>query len=277
MRPAHLRNALRFSISGVLTNEAVPLDAERATSFSFHQKNLSLRDEIFKEYEISLHLDEAPPSDFTPWDDSDPENPVPTTCITGASKLEQYRILLALKGFLSKLPAGFTHEMYTDYPSGGSMHESFDIYVVKEIPGSAAAFASGFSQEEFLICFATDEFSDSFLPHEFMHLIECRIHDLRDETGLSFWDEWDSFNPAGYQYGNDDFRSDWFVTWYATTSSMEDRADTFMNIWLNSKLPPEERDNDIPFRIREKMRILIDAIRTAYPSVEAAGKAFWET
>ena len=258
--------------------ETVPLEAERATSFSFHQKNLALRDEIRKDYEITLHLDEAPPADFTPWDDSDPQkDPVPSVCLTGASKLEQYRVLLSLKRFLAKLPAGFTHEMYTDYPNGGRMHESFDIYLVKEIPGSAAAFASGFSREEFLICLATDEFSDSHLPHEFMHLIEVRIHDLRDESGVSFWEEWDSLNPREYQYGGDDFRSEWFVSWYATTNSMEDRADTFMRLWQNAELPPEERYDVSSPRIQAKMQALIDAIREAYPSVAAAGKAFWES
>ena len=35
--------------------------SERATNFSLHRKNLALRDEILKEYEITLHLDEAPP------------------------------------------------------------------------------------------------------------------------------------------------------------------------------------------------------------------------
>ena len=258
--------------------EAEPLEAERATNFSLHRKNLALRDEILKEYEITLHLDEAPPSDYTPWDDSDPEkDPVPSVCVTGAAKLEQYRILLSLKRFLARLPAGFTHEMYTDYPYGGKMHDSFDIYVVKEIPGSAAAFASGFSMEEFLICFATDEFSDSHLPHEFMHLIEVRIHDLRDRVGPNFWEEWDALNPEDYQYGEDDYRSDWFVTWYAATNAMEDRADTFMRLWQNRELPPEERYEDPSPHIQAKMQALIDAIRESYPSVAAAGKAFWES
>ena len=256
--------------------EASPLEAERATNYTLHRKNLSLRDEILRDYEIMLHLDEAPPSDYTPWDDSNPDESVPSVCVTGAPKLEIYRILVSLKSFLSRLPAGFTHEMYTDYPYGGD-HKSFDIYVVKEIPGSAAAFASGFSQEQFLICFATDEFSDSHLPHEFMHLIEVRIHSLRDETGQSFWEEWDALNPDGYQYGVDDFMSDWFVTWYASTNSMEDRADTFMRMWQNAEYPPEETPGDTAPGIKAKMRALENAIREAYPSVAAVGRAFWET
>ena len=255
-----------------------PLDASRETAFSLYQKNKALKDEFLKEYEITLHLDEAPPADYTPWDDSNPEeDAVPNKCVTGVSELEQYRLLLALGRFLRKLPAGFTREMYTGYPYGSVNHESFDIYIVKEIPGSAAAFASGFTAEQFLICFATDEFSESHLPHEFMHLIEVRIHDLRDEKGRSLWDEWDSLNPEGYSYGEDDYRPEYFVTWYATTDQMEDRADVFMTMWEQAEASSgEDPYADAP-GVRAKMKVLTDAIREAYPSVEAIEKAFWES
>ncbi|MBR5742588.1 MAG: hypothetical protein IKX85_02215, partial [Clostridia bacterium] len=254
-----------------------PLALERNTEFALWRKNQLLKDEILKEYEITLHLNEAPPEDYTTWDDSGPGDPVPSVCVTGAPELDIYRLQLTLKGFLETLPAGFTHEMYTDYPGTAANHRSFDIYLVKEIPGSAAAFASGFSREQFLICFAADEFYESHLPHEFMHLIEVRVHAFEESEGRSFWEEWDALNPAEFYYNSDEFDPEYFPTWYAMTDSMEDRADTFMTIYQHA-LSPGEPDPfaDYP-HLKAKAELLLASIRAAYPSAAAAEKLFWES
>ena len=128
---------------------------------------------------------------------------------------------------------------------------------------------------------ATDEFSASTVPHEFMHLIERRIFAWYESVGESFWDAWDALNPEGFDYydGEDKWElvGDWFVSSYAMTDSMEDRAETFMEVFT-AQTPLEEcfwyqEGSHVP----AKVAFLREAIRRSYPSVQAVEQAYWES
>ena len=189
----------------------------------------------------------------------------------GLTPLRTYELLLQLRRFLDKLPAGFLREMQSDFPgSEESGFSGLDLFLVREIPGDSAAYANSYGQR-MSICFAVDEFSAALLPHEFMHLIECRVHAWYEARGESFRDLWQALDPP--ESGTD--TEDWFVSLYAMTNDMEDRAETFARLFLEPG-PLEEADwyRDHP-HVREKVRLLTEAIRNAYPSA-ASETPYWE-
>ena len=214
----------------------------------------------------------------------DPEAYQDATLITGIEALPTYELLLHMERFLSLLPEGFVHEMQTDYPPirdeyGLEGFEGFDIYVIKEIPGSSNAYANGWA-ERLKIVLATDEFAPSTLPHEFMHLIARRVSAYYDSLGESFWEGWVALNPEGFNYFEEKdgqaLVNDYFVSYYAMTNSDEDEADTFMYMFT-AQQPFEECwwYKDAP-HIQAKVAYLIEAIRSSFPSVQSVERAYWE-
>ncbi len=262
-----------------------PVSVRRVTADDLAAENEAIAARIGALYDIHVLLDTAPEGDVAPLMEGDDfEALADAPLITGIEPLKTYDLLIQLERFLQKLPEGFTREMQTDFPEpvdefGQEGFEGFDIYVVREIPGLSSAYANGWEQR-MRIVLATDEFSSSILPHEFMHLIERRIHAWYEANGESFWELWDACNPEGFGYcvGPDDTDTpdDWFVSRYAMTDSMEDRADTFEYLF-NAAEPLEDCwwYKDLP-HVQAKVALLQEAIRNAYPSVQAVDRAYWE-
>lgn len=251
-----------------------PVDLRRVTEAELQQTNADLINGMTRDNPLNLLIGTEP-------EDGVPESPsaydgesLSEACRRAElAPLRTYELLLQLRGFLEKLPQGLLREMQRDFP--GTAEESgfsgFDIFLVREIPGDSAAYANSNSQR-MSICFAVDEFSASLLPHEFMHLMECRVHAWYEARGESFRAQWDALNPPESEADP----SEWFVSLYAMTDDMEDRAETFARLFLEPG-PLEEADwyRDHP-HIQEKVRLLTEAIRNAYPSVESASDVYWE-
>lgn len=268
-----------------LADNASPIEVRRVTASDLEAENEAMVQRIAADYQIQVLLDTAPEDDTPPlMEYDDPEEYKDAHLILGVELFAAYDLLRQLEVFLQSLPVGFTRDMQTDFPEpwdeyGMTGFDGFDIYVVKEIPGGSAAYANGWG-ERLLICLATDEFSYSTLPHEFMHLIERRIHAWYESQNESFWGVWDTLNPEDFYYavGQDDtdLPYDWFVSRYAMTDSMEDRAETFQYLFTSTE-PLKEAwwYADSP-HVQAKVALLCEAIRNAYPSVQAVERACWE-
>lgn len=250
-----------------------PVAVQRMSYEELRAENDRIIAEIAEKYEIEVQADVVPGSEISEeaqsWRDS-------YGAITGCSPLEIYRFLRELDHYLQTLPEGFTHEMFRDLPGSWDDFEKFTIYIVSEIPGFPAAYASYAGADDFYLCFATREFSYSHLPHEFMHLAEARIHAYWESQYRSFWDAWDALNPADC-YGEDqELDEEHFVSSYAMTNAQEDRADTFKQAygaeypfaecWWYAEHPA----------VAAKVDFLLASIREAYPSVQAAETVYWE-
>ena len=261
------------------------LDLRRVTEEELRAENEALAASIGERWELNVLLDVAPEGDRPPMlNGDDPEAYQDATLITGIEALPTYELLLQMERFLSLLPEGFVHEMQTDYPpirdeNGLEGFEGFDIYVIKEIPGSSSAYANGWA-ERLKIVLATDEFTPSTLPHEFMHLIARRVYACYDARGESFWEGWVALNPEGFDYYDEKDEqalvNDYFVSYYAMTNSDEDEADTFMYMFT-AQQPFAECwwYKDAP-HIQAKVAYLMEAIRGSFPSVQSVERAYWE-
>lgn len=226
-----------------------------------------------------LHLDEAPAKEQTP---TTGLSVFESTCQTGASLFGQYWILTMLTDFVQKLPAGMIRELTTDLPGGepsdlGSLH----IYIVRNIPGDAAAFANAW-MEPVMVCFATEEFGATHPAHEFMHILDLRLGLYLDSQRRDLEGEWWDLSPV---YAYDSILTDeqyeavepYFVSAYARTNSTEDRAETF-EAMFDTDVPAEEAwwYKDHP-GVQKKAAWLAQTIRSAFPSVQATDRAWWET
>ena len=225
---------------------------------------------------FALRLDEAPPAALTPTLGLAARESV---CETGASLFGQYRILRQLRDFVDKLPQGLVRELRGQTPEQEDPdRDSLCLYVVRSVPGDAAAFANAWS-EPMLLCFATEEFTGTQLAHEFMHLMEYRLAGSLGSARLER--DWQRLNPA-WAYDADltpeqAAQTDaWFVSAYARTNAAEDRAETFQRLFDNGA--PTETARWCAGRpgVRAKAAWLIQNIRAAFPSVQATETAWWE-
>lgn len=227
---------------------------------------------------LHILLDTAPPPELTPTTGlSEPES----TCETGSSLYGQYLILRSLKNFADKLPQGFLRELYTDLPGADApAWETLNIYVVREIPGDATAFANSWT-DNLLICFATQEFEASHPAHEFMHIMDRRLEQQLWTQGRCLEEEWQALSPD-FAYDGDlspeqqEALEGYFVSWYAQTNGGEDRAETFQYLFdVGEPLATHWRYQDSP-GVQAKAAWLVQALREAFPSVQAQEQVWWE-
>lgn len=247
-------------------SETSSFTATKVTSKTIKKYNSNYTDTLKNDYAINIHVDKLPSTYPTYWDEEKGEEY--GGVVKGANLFETYIILKNLIGYLSYFPKNFTHEMAY---FNGKRH-SFDIYIDKEIIGAAAAFANRY--DGFLICFATDEFSNEFIPHEFLHLIDARIDSYLTSKGKDYEVLWDRLNPKGFfYYAEQDYNEKYFVSSYAMTDSREDRADTFQYLFTgyNASSHPLAQN-----AVRRKGIYLTQLIRQAYPSVQKLDYASWE-
>lgn len=222
--------------------------------------------ELKNTYGINVIINKAPNTYPTYWDDDLGEEY--GGVLTGATPVGIYRVLNDLSGYLSYFPKGFTREMAV---FGGKTHR-FDIYIDREIIGDAAAFANRY--DGFLICFATEEFTSAFIPHEFLHLIDARIDDYLYKNGKYYEEEWDRLNPKDFFYYEEQpYNEKFFITSYAMTDPREDRADTFEYLFEGYYNQTHPFINNA---VRKKSIYLANLIREVYPSVSKLDFASWE-
>ena len=252
-----------------------PIEAEQLTEQFLHDGVEYLSRELEKAG-IVLHLDEAPSVEQTPTTGL----PVyENRCETGASLFGQYWILSQLDEFVQKLPAGMVREL-TEGTGGGEEARALHVYLVRKIPGDAAAFANAW-MEPTMICFATEEFNPSQLAHEFMHIVDLRLQGYLTTQRQDLESAWLKLSPD-YAYESElsqeqsDELENWFVSWYARTDGAEDRAETFMMLF-NAEEPLAEQwwYKDKP-GVQAKAAWLVENLRAAFPSVQAVEKACWE-
>lgn len=194
----------------------------------------------------------------------------------GAAPLHVCRILTEMEKFLSYFPGRLFDEIYESYEYSSGM----DMYIVKNIVGDASAFASIWDHRPF-IAFATEEFNETQMPHEWMHILDHRIYRTYEDQGKNFWDEWENYNPEGFYYGVADSELDetneqYFVDWYAMTSQQEDRAEIFQRLFDCGE------DDTRPFWLEEHPEImkktvaLCKVLREIYPSLNEPVRQYWE-
>ena len=181
---------------------------------------------------------------------------------------------------LDKLPAGFLRELYSGMPDSDTDRDSLHVYLVRNIPGDASAFANAW-MEPMMVCFATEEYLPSQLPHEFMHLIDYRLNQYNARVGRDLENEWSRLSPW---WAYDSWLTDkqqqevegYFVSLYARTNSTEDRAETFQALFDSEEPVSEQWWYAEHPGVQAKAAYLVKAIRAAFPSVQAVEAACWE-
>ena len=259
------------------TENASPLGNEVLTGQLLQSRIEALSREL-EQAGMIFHLDEAPDSALTP---TTGLSVLENTCETGASLFGQYWILSRLAGFVHKLPSGMVRETTSGFPGGDTPDlDGLHIYIVRNIPGDAAGFACTWT-EPMLICFATEEFGEGHLAHEFMHILDFRLARYKESVHRNFEEEWSDLSPY-YAYDSDltpeqqNELEAYFVSYYAMTNYAEDRAETFQRLFDETE-PPEDAwwYKDRP-GVRAKVAYLIKNLRAAFPSVQAVDSAWWE-
>lgn len=258
------------------SDKAGPIQAEALTEQNLVDEIGVLESRLAGEG-ILLHLDEAPDPEITPITGL---NVYENSCETGASLFGQFWILSQLDEFVQKLPAGMVREMTSGFPEGGPEdRDGLHVYIVRSIPGDAAAFANAWTNP-MMICFATEEFGQAHLAHEFMHIMDFRLSQYLFSVRRDLEDEWWDLSPS-YAYDTEltpeqeEVLQDYFISWYARTNSNEDRAETFQELFDETE-PPEESWWWTKAGVRAKAAYLVENLRAAFPSVQAVDQARWE-
>ncbi len=254
--------------------EAKPADVRRLTREDLQTELAEQTAALGGTYGLTFRLNEGPaPKDV----------PVTGTglaygqneCLLGADLYAQYIIVRDLGVFLSMLPEGFTRELYTDLGWDLPDRETLEVFIVREIPGTAGAFAMSW-REPMGVCFATDEYFLTQIPHEFMHLIDLRLNEYGFANGADWEPAWWALSPEGAYGDAAEMDENYFVSFYAKTNAGEDRAELFMKIWFSGgPLSEQYWYKDAP-GVQKKAAVLIRAIRAAFPSVQAVEQAYWE-
>ena len=187
-----------------------------------------------------------------------------------------YCDLTELETYLADFPKGMFTEICTN-----SEEEGIDIYFVKSIHDDigTAAFQS-YLENDIIIVFSTDNWCRENVYHEFMHAIENGI--TYEENGKSFDELWLELNPEDFEYHygdseNADFIEDYFISMYAETNTLEDRAVTFESMCSSgvSDYEPYWKESNKE-HIIEKADLLCIALRESYTTVANSDKVIWE-
>lgn len=234
----------------------------------------SLSDEIDNEksklknaYKINIIIDEEP--DCTPGiTDND------VSVEFGADKLKTFIILREMNKFFSLFPTGIFNDIYEEYDNS----DQLDVYIVKRIIDEETAAFANIWEETPLMCFSTDEYTFSQLPHEFMHILDIKLFNTYERNNDDFWFEWEKHNYEGFYYGSadnvwDGKNLEYFVSNYSMTSQQEDRAEIFMQLFTN--IDDAGQFNDEP-HILNKAKALCQYLRDNYPSLKNENELYWE-
>jgi hypothetical protein len=247
-----------------------PFKHEKVDKQDIKDKTNELIADIKEKFDVDVTIDKKGGEDHAPVDSSGESG-----LEYGADELTSYYMVKNLEIFMSMLPENFTKEMIVDYMYDDSADDCLEINIIKNIKGEAAAYAYGSS-----MVFATDEFSVSQIPHEFMHVIDNRIYyyytNKEDAPYDGNYDEmWCALNPKDFNYDQDEYNEDYFVSYYAMTNWVEDRAETFMFLCDGTYNMDWYKDNEA---LRKKADFLIKSIHDAFPSVQKeTDKLLWES
>ncbi len=202
-------------------------------------------------------------------------------CRTDASLFGQYWILSLLADFAEKLPPGMIPELSRELPGGGPTDlGALEIYIVRSIPGEASAFASLWAEPP-VICFATEEFDPSQIPHEFMHIMDLRLSRWLESQGRSLEGEWAALSPDyAFEEALSQERREslegYFVSLYARTNSGEDRAECFRALFESEEPLAEQWWYAGKAGVQSKLLWLCQSLRAAFPSLQGVERASWE-
>lgn len=245
----------------------------KSKKFQFDKYDTSILDEEFntisaslmQKYKINIIIDKEP--DCTPGESDEKVE-------YNANKLKTLIMLKHMDKFFSLFPSGLFDEIYDEYENSNQI----DVYIVKRIVNDKTAAFANIWEDTPIMCFSTDEFSFSQLPHEFMHILDIKLFNSFERENKNFWEEWEKQNYDRFYYGTDKEwegkNLEYFVSAYAMTSQQEDRAELFQQLFSNAEF--ESDFSDHPKQL-EKAKALCNYLRGAYTSLQNEENLIWET
>lgn len=244
----------------------VDLDVSTYTKDEFDNKTDEVIKRLADDYNIFVHINET--TYYT-------EDIV--TCGDDYSHIQFYDGLENVYAFCESLPEGMVKEIYSGFYNKENEREGIRLDVVEDI-SVGSAFANENETPCMEICFMFSTLSLNTISHEFMHLFDARIYDKINHDGAE--DEWYEINkPYEHNYSDDedvsfvyDYDEKNFVTIYASTNDLEDRAETFQYLY-NCYGDSQEITESV---VKQKADLLIKLIRDSFPSVQRVNKAIWE-
>jgi len=190
------------------------------------------------------------------------------TKITDKNVINTY--LSNLKSALSYYPDSFFKEKVNN-----SYKLNLTLYLVQKIDNKNTFGYTSINDNNVTITLAlTSNFKETF-HHEIMHYIETFIK----KSNNNAFSKWQSFNPEGFKYGNNNennisFKGIYFVNYYGKISASEDRATIFEDLMT--------RENDYleiysdRNMLGKKARYLIQEIDKYFETVSSKRIERWE-
>lgn len=222
--------------------------------------NLRIKNSIEKEYGIDIYYGDGYYVESV--------NAVP---ITDANTI--FEMLRQVNIALSKYPKNMIREIE-------QKGYTVSIYLVNYFTNDVEALANRNSIGEFKIYMSNTINVERATHHEYYHILDYYIKLETQER----YTKWESLNPKGFKYPNDvkyitskyvynGLPGAYFVTAYAKYSDKEDRAETFAEMITANKDEEFFKDGE---KIKDKMNLIKDVLRTNFKTVGATVKTNWE-
>ena len=222
--------------------------------------NLRIKNSIEKEYGIDIYYGDGYYVESV--------NAVP---ITDANTI--FEMLKQVNIALSKYPKNMIREIE-------QKGYTVSIYLVNYFTNDVEALANRNSIGEFKIYMSNTINVERATHHEYYHILDYYIKLETQER----YTKWESLNPKGFKYPNDvkyitakyvynGLPGAYFVTAYAKYSDKEDRAETFAEMITANKDEEFFKDGE---KIKDKMNLIKDVLRTNFKTVGATAKTSWE-
>lgn len=233
---------------------------EEETSIDMSSINLKIKNSIEQKYGIDVY-----------YGDGYYVESVNAVAITNQNEI--FEMLKSLNSALSKYPVGITQEIE-------EKGYTVSIYLVNYFTNGIDALANRNSIGEFKIYMSNTLDVERTMHHEYYHILDYYI---KLETNENYY-TWKIYNPEGFTYNKniDNITSEYvykgdkgasFVTLYAKYSEKEDRAETFAEMLTANKGEIFFYDGE---KIKGKMDLITNVLRTNFKSVAKVEKAIWE-
>ncbi|MGN0152646.1 MAG: hypothetical protein ACI39Q_09250 [Wujia sp.] len=175
------------------------------------------------------------------------------------------RALMILDRALERYPAGMLAQLDDGYGSILKIYLAGDIKPADEAAiSSPAGIQNTLESDTFLVLDINDVYSyESTIYHEVFHAIECHLNMTGD--GYFDYDEWESYNPEGFNYDYDYIENEMSTNWDYVLGDMDDEEDVYFIDIYSKSFPNEDRARIMEYAMMESEN---DTGVFAYPALQ---------
>ncbi len=243
--------------------EEIPQEIEPPIVETYQTKNTALAQEIIDLYRVSVLYDSK--AFYT-------ENGISATKTTEVDGEAVNKTLIAIKSALQNIPQSILDTMRLD--------NGYSIHILKQLPGGQSGLAvfSPYGSQRMIID-SDLTLTERIVYHETFHLMERYIYHKNGQANA--FTNWEKYNPVGFTYGGGgstytsydkatNKEQIAFVSVYAKTSDMEDRAELFADLMFRTRKYDYMNEG---YATNEKAKYLDQVIDQYFGNIPGA---YWE-